>query len=483
MTNKLSHIYHLPQFGENWFSYPQLYSAAVKFFPSGSRFVEVGSWKGKSSSYMAVEIANSGKNIQFYCVDTWRGSVEHQQANQHELDRLYDIFCENMSPLREHHVPLRTTSLEAAKKFPDASLDFVFIDASHEYSDVLDDIKAWWPKVKPGGIMAGDDFNMSWPGVVQAVRESFDYCDIQEGCWVASKPSSKPITITAYAIAKNEEANVAQFIENAKLFDQVYVLDTGSSDATVEKLRQHNIRVFSKTYERFDFSQARNDCLDLIPENVDWCVSLDFNEKLEVDSVMLDHVKQNHLTAGLLVKCFLFNFDESRYVEIESKIKMHRRQGFSWVRPVHEELLPQEQLKGFVKSCGDLKFYKYSELSPSKLAFYKSLCLEQYDRNPNDVYYIRFLLDYGFEEQDWDNVYKYGIQYLNLTEAQSNWFRPRAFILVSQFFKQTSSLDQARDFAFHALSESLKYKTLYPFWVRDSYKNLHDLGIEIHERK
>ena len=57
--------------GENWFTFPLLYSEMVKRFSSESHFVEIGSWKGMSAAYMAVEIANSDKDIKFDCVDIW----------------------------------------------------------------------------------------------------------------------------------------------------------------------------------------------------------------------------------------------------------------------------------------------------------------------------------------------------------------------------------------------------------------------------
>ena len=53
-------------------------------FSGPAHFVEIGSYKGRSSSYMAVEIVNSGKSITFDCVDTWKGSEEHQQGQSFE---------------------------------------------------------------------------------------------------------------------------------------------------------------------------------------------------------------------------------------------------------------------------------------------------------------------------------------------------------------------------------------------------------------
>jgi len=164
----MEHIYAQPQFGEDWFNYASFYKSIVETFNTGSTFVEVGSWKGKSSSFMIVEIINSGKDIDFYCVDTWEGGIEHQEMDC--LVNLYSTFLDNMRPLEKYYFPLKISSLSAASKFKDKSIDFVYIDASHEYLDVIHDIKAWMPKVKPGGIIAGHDY-ANFYGVTQAVNE------------------------------------------------------------------------------------------------------------------------------------------------------------------------------------------------------------------------------------------------------------------------------------------------------------------------
>ena len=175
----MNHIYQQPQFGEVWFNYPELYRKMVDKFPSGSKFVEIGSWKGMSASYMAVEIANSGKDIDFYCVDTWEGSVEHKNA-QIVPKKLYSIFLENMRPLEKYYKAIRSPSVEAAETFEDKSLDFIFIDASHEYEDVKDDILAWLPKLKDGGVIAGHDYTESdySNGVQRAVKETLSKVEI-----------------------------------------------------------------------------------------------------------------------------------------------------------------------------------------------------------------------------------------------------------------------------------------------------------------
>jgi len=69
---------------------------------------------------------------------------------------------------------LTVTSFEASHLIEDDSLDFVYIDANHEYEFVKSDIKLWWPKVKKGGTMCGHDYgHPSVPGVKKAVDEAF----------------------------------------------------------------------------------------------------------------------------------------------------------------------------------------------------------------------------------------------------------------------------------------------------------------------
>lgn len=63
---------------------------------------------------------------------------------------------------------------DAARVVPDGSLDFVFIDAGHNYPEVREDIMRWAPKVREGGWVGGHDYHArKFPGVVRAVKEHF----------------------------------------------------------------------------------------------------------------------------------------------------------------------------------------------------------------------------------------------------------------------------------------------------------------------
>ena len=53
-------------------------------------------------------------------------------------------------------------SVDAAKTFADKSLDFVYLDARHDYRSVDEDLRTWWPKMKPNGMFAGHDYKDSF---------------------------------------------------------------------------------------------------------------------------------------------------------------------------------------------------------------------------------------------------------------------------------------------------------------------------------
>jgi hypothetical protein len=147
-----------------WFTFPLFYQQLVNESKNGYHFVEVGTWKGKSATYMAVEIINSNKQIKFDCVDTWRGSEEHIDKSSpfyepllEKEDGLYNHFLENIKTVNHVINPIRLNSIDAALLYPDQSLNCVFLDAAHDYDNVCADIKSWLPKIKPGGILAGHD--------------------------------------------------------------------------------------------------------------------------------------------------------------------------------------------------------------------------------------------------------------------------------------------------------------------------------------
>lgn len=158
-----------------WFDFEDVYSYVTARCCSG-HFVEVGSFLGKSTCFLAMLIRDSGKPIRLDAVDTWKGSEGepvHAEIRERVGGDLYAEFCTNLCRCKVDQIvqPVRLSSTTASRGYADRSLDFVFIDASHKYEDVRDDVLAWLPKVKLTGIIAGHDYG--WDGVRRAVDECF----------------------------------------------------------------------------------------------------------------------------------------------------------------------------------------------------------------------------------------------------------------------------------------------------------------------
>ena len=169
-----------PEFNEipGWFSYEKLYDDVVDKLPNHSNIVEVGSWFGKSTNHLANKIKESGKKINFTTIDTFKGSLDeefHKKTMEVFDNDIYTEFMDSTIMLNNQNTinVIKDTSINSAGYFLNNSLDFVMIDAGHSYEDVMADINAWFYKVKPGGIIAGDDIVTDFPGVVKAVKEYF----------------------------------------------------------------------------------------------------------------------------------------------------------------------------------------------------------------------------------------------------------------------------------------------------------------------
>lgn len=181
----MEHYYQ--NIGEDWFTYPNLYKEMVERFDD-AHFVEVGCWKGRSVCYLAVEIINSNKNILVDCVDIFEYSNIQSDIAEDKYENIYAELLKNIKPVRHIVNPVKGESIIVSKFYPLQSLDFVFIDAAHDYENVFNDIASWFGRIKDGGVIAGHDYDSS-EGVRMAVNKFFGESNIkkQENCWVYEK--------------------------------------------------------------------------------------------------------------------------------------------------------------------------------------------------------------------------------------------------------------------------------------------------------
>jgi len=127
---------------------------------------EIGVLRGWYSKWLCARI----RGLKLYLIDPYVYYKEYsEQRKQKDLDK---CEAEAKTRLTKFNVEfVKKTSMEAVKDFLDERLDFVFIDANHDYKWVKEDIKEWSKKVKKGGIVSGHDYSKYMFGVKKAVDE------------------------------------------------------------------------------------------------------------------------------------------------------------------------------------------------------------------------------------------------------------------------------------------------------------------------
>lgn len=158
---------------EGWFSedegrwYARFARAVV-----GGVFVEVGCWKGRSTSFIG-KICNANRT-RLLCVDHWGGSHDILQPRYEAAlatENVEEIFRANMRDLGIEVEVIAKPSIIAARELPPASVDRVFLDGSHDGESVAADLDAWSSRLKPDGILAGHDYAPKYEGLRSAVDD------------------------------------------------------------------------------------------------------------------------------------------------------------------------------------------------------------------------------------------------------------------------------------------------------------------------
>jgi len=165
----------LPFDGQGWFGNARQLTEILDS-NNISTVIEVGSWLGSSTRFLASSIDPKGK---VYAVDTWKGSTtEAIHMQDPRLPYLYQIFLSNVihASMTNQIVPIRMESLEAANALS-VKADLIYIDASHETLAVYQDILAWMPHLNKDGVICGDDWQ--WATVQKGVTRAAKKLNLQ----------------------------------------------------------------------------------------------------------------------------------------------------------------------------------------------------------------------------------------------------------------------------------------------------------------
>lgn len=135
--------------------------------------VEIGSYLGASTCFIATLLPSDGV---VYAVDHWQGNQEWTTHSgfKEAQSLFYQKFLSNVihKGLCEKIIPMKMPSVEAAKLLT-VTPDLVFLDGSHDFDSVYQDISTWFPLLEKEGILCGDDFNWGQGKPVKRAVEKF----------------------------------------------------------------------------------------------------------------------------------------------------------------------------------------------------------------------------------------------------------------------------------------------------------------------
>lgn len=151
----------------------QFYDSIAGCLPRGAVCVELGVWYGRSACFLAEKLRSVGnQDAIIYGVDTWKdGYGWPDEPTKNNYAKALSLMCDHAPESLRMLRLLRTETTNAAALFADGSVDFLFVDADHEYAPVYADLAVWLPKVKLDGIVAGHDASDEYPGVIRAAKE------------------------------------------------------------------------------------------------------------------------------------------------------------------------------------------------------------------------------------------------------------------------------------------------------------------------
>jgi predicted O-methyltransferase YrrM len=152
---------------------------------------ELGTYMGGTTFFLL----DNEPDLVLHTVDIFDIQPDHPDYKKPSYDftERYPEFLEKAKKYGDRLIVHKGWTHEVAKKIPDASLDFVLIDADHRYEGCKRDILLWRSKIRPGGLLMGHDIQE--PGVRKATSECCDKLDITEDvfCWVEPQLSIKRV--------------------------------------------------------------------------------------------------------------------------------------------------------------------------------------------------------------------------------------------------------------------------------------------------
>ena len=278
--------------------------------------------------------------------------------------------------------------------------------------------------------------------------------------------------ICVYAICKNEEKFIKRWYESVKQADGIYVLDTGSTDNSVQLLKSLGVNVKKEIINPWRFDVARNKSLEMIPDYFDVCICLDLDEVLEDGWYQqLRNLWKEGLTRIRYVYNWSLDKNNKPIISFYGE-KIHARKGFTWVNPVHEILKYEKTEKLLYTDKIIINHYPDNKKSRSSYLPLLELAIKENPENDRNMHYLgREYMYYGEYEKAISTLEKH----LNLKSATWHDERCASMRFIARSYMQLNRPKEALMWSNLAIKES-------PY-LRDAYMEKALITYELKDYK
>ena len=261
----------------------------------------------------------------------------------------------------------------------------------------------------------------------------------------------KKLKIVVYTISKNEEKFVSRWVKSMSEADEICVLDTGSTDKTVELLKNAGVKTKVKEIVPWRFDDARNESLKLVPEDADICVCTDLDEvfkpgwRKELEKAWKEDTTRIRYN-------YNWSLDENDKPIVNFYAdKIHKRHGYRWVNAVHEILATDEQEK--FELAPNIILNHYPDSTKSRASYLPLLELSVKDNPNNDrnMHYLgREYMYYG----RWNDAIDTLIKHLKMPSATWKDERCASMRFIGRCYANMERFDEAKMWFDKAMAEA-----------------------------
>lgn len=283
----------------------------------------------------------------------------------------------------------------------------------------------------------------------------------------------KKYRVCVYAICKNEEKFVDRWFNSMKEADEIYVLDTGSTDNSVKLLKEKGVHVKQKKINPWRFDVARNISLDMVPNDADICVCTDLDEvflkgwREKLESVWRKDANRCRYT-------YNWSLDENDNPKVSFIYeKIHSRNNYKWINPVHEVLEYEKENENIVIN-EDIVLNHYPDSTKSRSSYLPllELSVKENPENDRNMHYLgREYMYYG----KWNEAIDTLIKHLNLKSSTWKDERCASMRFIARSYKNLGRVEESRMWYDKAINEA-------PY-LRDSYVERGILEYELDNYK